>query len=91
MNNVIRLVTTEGCEGCKIAENIIKKVIEKPDFSNIKLEKIDCLDINYRQFINRYFINDYPTIVFIKDNDVLAKYVGTMSESILIDKIKYWF
>ena len=55
MNDVIRIVTTKGCEGCEIAINLVNKAIKQSTYTHIKVEIIDCLDDEYRQFINRYF------------------------------------
>lgn len=91
MSNVIRLVTTEGCQGCIIAINLIAKAIKKSHYKDIDFQIIDCLNEEYRQFINRYFITDYPTMVFIKDDKVLVKYEGTKPVRFIIDEINKQF
>ena len=61
MDNVIRLITTEGCEGCAIAERLIEKAISIAEVE-IHLEVIDCLDPYYYDFIRQNNITDYPTM-----------------------------
>ena len=92
MNKII-LFTTQGCEGCVIAERLLKRVVEN---KNIKLEVNDVYDyINAseqnKHFISRYFINDYPTTVFMRDNEVLTKCIGTMSMAQIEELIKYYY
>ena len=70
MDNIIRLITTEGCEGCAIAERLIEKAISVAEVE-IHLEVIDCLDPYYYDFIRQNNITDYPTTLYIvKQGDV---------------------
>lgn len=91
MRDVIRLIVTDGCESCKIAEDIIRKAIKQSTFTHIEIEIINGVNNNYKQFINRYFIHDFPTIVFMRQNNVLTKFVGTNTVSNLVKEIKYWY
>ena len=69
MDNVIRLITTEGCEGCAIAERLIEKAISVAEVE-IHLEVIDCLDPYYYDFIRQnYIVND----------KIIDKTIGTMT------------
>ena len=76
--NVIRLITTEGCEGCVIAERLIKKAISVAKVK-IYLEVIDCLDPYYYDFIKQNNITDYPTTLYIVNGKVIDKTIGTMT------------
>ncbi len=62
---------------CSILQDTLSKTLEELNRSDINVEYIDCQDLNHRQFINRYMITDFPTMVFMKDNKVFIKYVGT--------------
>ena len=76
--NVIRLITTEGCEGCAIAKRLIEKAISVAEVE-IHLEVIDCLDSCYYDFIKQNNINDYPTTLYIVNDKVIDKTIGTMT------------
>ena len=78
MDNAIRLITTEGCEGCAIAERLIKKAISVAKVK-IYLEVIDCLDPYYYDFIKQNNITDYPTTFYIVNDKVIDKTIGTMT------------
>ena len=78
MDNVIRLITTEGCEGCAIAERLIEKAISVAEVE-IHLEVIDCLDPYYYDFIKQNNITDYPTALYIVNDKVIDKTIGTMT------------
>lgn len=91
MYPIIRLITTEGCEGCNILRNLLYRAIEESGHENIVVEEIDCQDTKYTSFLKRYFINDFPTMVFIYDNNVLTKFVGTMTVSEIKYNINKWF
>lgn len=89
--NTIRLIITNGCIGCDIAKNLIKKAIDLLPNKPINVEIIDHLDENYRNFIREYAIDDYPTIVFMKGNTVMSIHSGTMAVPQIIHEIKLWF
>lgn len=91
MNDIIYLITTKGCEGCKIAERLIKEAINKSTFTHIQLKIIDCLDDNYKQLIKDNNITDFPTMLFVRENYVLYKYIGTSPIHKIINLIQYWF
>lgn len=91
MNDVIKIITTEGCIGCEIAKNLVNKAINQSMFTHVKLETIDCFDKNYREFINYYNIHDYPAIIFMRNNEVLFIHIGTMPVPQIIDEIKHWY
>ena len=89
--NIIRIITTEGCEGCRIARNIAYKAVTMSSIRNITLEYIDCKNEDYKDFIKEYGITDFPTIIFIKDMIVQYIHTGTMAVPQLLHEIKLWF
>lgn len=91
MNDKIRIITTTGCEACNIMYNIVKQAIPKSTYTHINLEKIDCGDIQYRQFLNRYFVHDFPTMILMRENQVLYKFVGTSTIDDIVKIIQYWY
>lgn len=94
--NEIWIIVTEGCEGCRIATNLVNKAVEKSGQDievkiNIKTEIINHLDEHYKTFIKTYDIKDFPTIVFIKNDVVMSLHTGTMPISQILHEIKLWF
>ena len=67
------LITTEGCQGCKIMKDILDN-----DFSNIKIRVQDV------RFVPLWIktnikLTDFPTLVFIKDDVIRYHFSGTKS------------
>jgi hypothetical protein len=71
----IYLVKTHGCSACKLMEYILKEVLQ------------DRTDINYSilyrdeaivQF-NKVEFKDFPSVVFVKNGEVLMTFTGTCS------------
>lgn len=91
MKHIIRIIVTEGCIGCKIAENLVNKAIKEYSYRKVEIEIINHLDTNYKDFIKNYSINDYPTIIFIKNDEVMSIHTGTMAVPQLLHEIKLWF
>lgn len=87
--NEIWIIVTEGCEGCRIATNLVNKAVEKSE-QNIKVDVINHLDESYKSFIKAYDIKDFPTIVFIKNNIVMATHTGTMPVPQILYNIRLW-
>ena len=86
----VRIITTEGCEGCRIMKNIANKAatyICFEDNANVKVTTYDCLDESIRQFVNRYQVKDYPATFILKDNKVENRIFGTVSKRTMIDYI----
>lgn len=87
----IFLITTEGCEGCRIQDNIINKAIA--DFSahnpeSIVYRRSDVKAPEVKQFISHYhhYVHDFPT-TFILDNDdyIVACIEGTYPKDKLLN------
>lgn len=67
------LITTEGCQGCKIMKNILDE-----HFSDIKLRVQDI------RFVPLWIktnvkLDDFPTLLFIKDDIIRYHFSGTKS------------
>jgi hypothetical protein len=87
----VRIITTEGCEGCRIMQCIANNAI---DFVNEYNKKIiakptvfDCLDESIRQFANRYQVKDYPATFILKDNKVVDRIFGTCTKQMMINTL----
>lgn len=88
MNKII-LVTIEGCEGCKIMNNIINKALTFLAIP-IKFDKLDYTSLS-KDFIDTYDITDFPTTLFIKDDVLKAKIVGTANVKTVLNNTEFLF
>lgn len=89
--NIIRIITTKGCEGCRIATNLVNKAVKESNYTNIKIYVIDCLDDRIKSFLLQNSISDFPAIVFMNGQKVLTKHIGTVPVQKLINDIKTFF
>ena len=65
------LITTEGCQGCKIMKDILDN-----NFSNIRIRVQDV------RFVPLWIktnvkLTDFPTLVFIKNDVIIYHFSGT--------------
>lgn len=76
--NKILLITTKGCEGCSIMNSSIERALLATS-KEVTFEKIDSKDLlsKDKKFYNSLKLRDFPTTVFLKDNIVTRKEVGT--------------
>ena len=88
MNKII-LVTIEGCEGCKIMNNVINKALSFLAIP-IKFDKLDYTSLS-KDFIDTYDITDFQTTLFIKDDVLKAKIVGTANVKTVSDNGVFLF
>ena len=88
--NEIWIIVTEGCEGCRIATNLVNKAAMLST-KEIKVDIINHLDEHYKTFIKSYDIKDFPTVVFIKNDVVMSIHTGTMPVPQILHEIKLWF
>lgn len=78
---VMYLITTKGCEACHIMSDIMLAVLDELKGTTLIIR--DVLDIP--MFIRTDIpLNDFPTLVFIKDGVIKYHASGTMSK----DKVK---
>ena len=86
----VRIITTDGCEGCRIMKNIVDKAVKQlTSDSNldIKVTTFDCLDKSIRQFANRYQVKDHPATFILKDNKVVDRIFGTCTKQTMINSL----
>lgn len=74
MNKIV-LITTKGCEGCNIMHKNIKQALEN---TSKKIEYItkDISDLTKAEKA-KLKSSDFPTILFIKNNRIVRKEIGT--------------
>ena len=70
------------CQPCKTMSPILDE-IEKE--TGVEVRKIDVDD--NEETVIAYNIRNIPTLIFIKDNQIIDKISGTVSKDILINKI----
>lgn len=76
--------SAEWCGPCKKLSPIIDELaLEYPD---LDIQKID-VDAN-KELVEKYKIRSIPTILFIQEDEVLEKLVGTVSKLELVEKIE---
>lgn len=80
-NKVIYLITTEGCEACRIMTDIMLTVLDELEGVTLFVRDISDIPMFVRTDIP---LNDFPTLVFIKDATIKYHISGTLSK----DKIK---
>lgn len=70
------------CQPCKIMSPILDEVEKE---TGVEIRKIDVDD--NEEMVIAYGIRNIPTLIFIKDNEIVDKVTGTISKEILINKI----
>jgi thioredoxin 1 len=88
MENKLEVLDFYGvwCNPCKVITPIINQLIDEYDNDNdIHIEKID-VDEN-KDMVQKYAIKSVPTILFIKNGEVVDRINGATSKKILKDKI----
>ena len=88
----IRIITTEGCEGCKIMNKICTSAATQINNSR-KVNDVVVIDFDFReeairQFANRYQVKDYPATFIIKNNEVVDRIFGTTTKKDVVDRIE---
>lgn len=90
MDNLVMLITTNGCEACHIAKRLIEKAISCVEI-DIRFEIVDCLDPYYWNFIKENNVTDYPTTLYIVDDIVKDKTIGTRTVYNIVKKLNKVF
>lgn len=71
----ILLITTDGCDACKIMDGVIKEAL-----SNTR-RKVDYEKVNFKilpvNYLKRFKFKDFPTIQYIVDDVVKFQTVGS--------------
>ncbi len=80
-NKFIYLITTKGCEACHIMTDIMLAVLDELNGVTLIVRDISDIPMFIRVDVP---LNDFPTLVFIKDGVIKYHVSGTMSK----DKVK---
>ncbi len=77
--NVI-LITGEGCVSCFSMINVINNISSK--FKNVNFYNLEVED-KYLEFLNKYNVRTIPSLLIIKDNELISSCHGYQPEEIL--------
>lgn len=81
MKRKILLITTKGCEGCKILDRIIQKALDTYDKEvDYEIKDKDNIDVD---FLKKHHINDFPTTILYKNNSIVFMFVGTKPVNVI--------
>lgn len=75
MKRKILLITTKGCEGCRILDRIIQKALDAYS-KDVDYEIKDKDDIDI-EFLKNEHIEDFPTTIFYQNDAIVYKFAGT--------------
>ncbi len=87
MNRVV-LITTEGCEGCDIMKRIVSNAYLEAKVENISFGCYDFKEREVEDLVKKYNIKDFPTTLFIKENELIDKILGTSTKEEIISRIR---
>lgn len=74
------------CEPCKMLTPIINQLID--EFKSDETINVEKIDVDEQSDIaNKYNVRSVPTILFIKDEEILFKINGATSKKNILDKI----
>lgn len=77
----IYLITTKGCEACHIMTDIMLAVLDELEGVTLVLRDVSDIPMFIKVDVP---LNDFPTLVFIKDGVIKYHISGTMNK----DKVK---
>lgn len=81
MKRKILLITTKGCEACKIMDRIIQRALD--DFDKLveyEIKDKDNVDI---EFLKEHHIDDFPTVVFYQGDSMVFMTSGTKPAAVM--------
>lgn len=82
MKTGILTITTKGCIGCYIIQNLVKEAIDLYGTRILYYAK-DVSEID-KEFLKKNNIVDFPTTLFLKDEVVQDKFIGTKPATIIL-------
>ena len=85
----IVIVTTSGCEACKIAENNVNQAVAQTD-KEIEVEVKDFKEVP-RSILVLNNIKDYPAVLYYIDEKVIKSSVGTYPSPVYLRWIDMFF
>ena len=86
----ILILTTEGCEACDIAKCNVNAAIVQSSNIEITREVKDWHEMD-KSFINANKIKDFPAVLYICDDIVVNKTIGTYPSIVYLRWINMYF
>lgn len=75
------MITTKGCEGCKILDRIIQKALDDYDKEvDYEIKDKDNIDVD---FLKKHHISDFPTTILYKGNIIVFMFIGTKPVNVI--------
>ena len=87
--NKILILTTEGCEACKIAQRNVGVAIVQAR-QEIEIEVKDWHSVD-KDLIVKNKVKDFPTVLYIIDDKVIHKAVGSYPSAVYLRWIDMYF
>ena len=80
-NKKLLLITTKGCEGCKILDNLIRKALSTYGKDvDYEVKDKDSIDV---KFLKDHHICDFPTTILYQDELIVFIFVGTKPVNVI--------
>lgn len=89
MKSKLLLIVTEGCEACRIANNLTKTAIAKSNVNTI-YEVTDVTQAS-SALLKEAKVKDFPTTILLKDDKIIDSYSGTKPIAFIERKLKLLF
>ena len=83
MDKVIIKFWGPGCINCKMMEPTMKQL--EGEYPDIKFQSVNIAE--QEELAEKYEIQSLPTLVFLKNDKVVAKMVGLKPKSLVVKKI----
>ena len=87
--NKILILTTEGCEACEIAKRNVDVAIVQAS-QEIEIEVKDWHSVS-KDLIVKNKVKDFPTVLYIIDDKVIHKAVGSYPSAVYLRWIDMYF
>ena len=87
--NKILILTTEGCEACKIAKRNVDVAMSQAT-TEIMIQVDDWHKVS-KDLIVKNKVKDFPTVLYIIDDKVIHKAVGSYPSAVYLRWIDMYF
>ena len=88
MNNIL-ILTTEGCEACEIAQRNVDIAMSQAT-TEIMIQVDDWHKVS-KDLIVKNKVKDFPTVLYIIDDKVIHKAVGSYPSAVYLRWIDMYF
>ena len=72
-----------GCVNCKALEPTMESLAA--EYSDIRFENVKTADAD--ELVAKYDVTSLPTLIFLKDGEMVGKVMGLKPKSLIIKKI----